>query len=888
MRMLNFYLINGTIISPSLGCMYHIAPNSGAVGFRPPTPINKFALLLKGEHSQHALIVLKLTSKRRHASQMNSSLLSTLIPTSLMLNSKQKFAYKLIHIFMKYQSYAKICDLKLCLNAECNDCENFHNKKTIKAKTDNLKVHIHKIKQLQFQSCLVHFNESQIFVDCAVLIMLLQNSCAQISVICVSMELENLLLSYFPDLDIVIKDFILNILTDESNNIRSSSEVFDAIGELLESCSISNQCNVGEICDRISKLRRKEEPGFKEQKEKLLLDDPIHIASSSPTSFNDELTFANCIDLRKSKVDAKKLEKVERRLQQKQEKRLLEQSITQNKSNDITATVSHRSNRREDQCESRGKNMSRDVNIESLDISFGSKKLLTEAKLHLTPGKRYGLVGRNGVGKTTLLKMISGGQIRIPSHISILHVEQEVTGDDTLVIDCVLASDSKRQKLLEEEEEIRSQLANRDEGNVSNRRLGEIYDELEAIEADKAPARASSILYGLGFDDEDQKRPTREFSGGWRMRIALAQALFLKPDLLLLDEPTNMLDMKTVIWLENYLLTWPSILVVVSHDRVFLNSISNEIIYMHSHQLNYFAGNYDQFEKTKNEMMINQRREYEAQKQFKEHVQEFIDRFRYNAKRASLVQSKIKMLEKLPELKPLELDAPVVLRFPDTEKLNPPILKLDNVSFRYNDERVIFDNVTFTADMESRICLVGDNGSGKTTFLKLLTGMLDPVKGERHAHRLLKIGYFTQHHVDQLIMDINPVQLMELKYPGKKYEEYRSSLGRFGITGDLALQTIRLLSGGQKSRLAFAMLCLMNPNFLILDEPTNHLDIETVDALGEAINQFNGGVIIVTHEERLISMVCKELVIVSDGKVTQLDGGLREYKAIVDKEVLDV
>ncbi|KAL1235372.1 ATP-binding cassette sub-family F member [Trichinella spiralis] len=269
--------------------------------------------------------------------------------------------------------------------------------------------------------------------------------------------------------------------------------------------------------------------------------------------------------------------------------------------------------------------------------------------------------------------------------------------------------------------------------------------------------------------------------------------------------------------------------------------------------------------------MINQRREYEAQKQFKEHVQEFIDRFRYNAKRASLVQSKIKMLEKLPELKPLELDAPVVLRFPDTEKLNPPILKLDNVSFRYNDERVIFDNVTFTADMESRICLVGDNGSG-----------------ERHAHRLLKIGYFTQHHVDQLIMDINPVQLMELKYPGKKYEEYRSSLGRFGITGDLALQTIRLLSGGQKSRLAFAMLCLMNPNFLILDEPTNHLDIETVDALGEAINQFNGGVIIVTHEERLISMVCKELVIVSDGKVTQLDGGLREYKAIVDKEVLDV
>ncbi|KHJ43114.1 ABC transporter, ATP-binding protein [Trichuris suis] len=278
---------------------------------------------------------------------------------------------------------------------------------------------------------------------------------------------------------------------------------------------------------------------------------------------------------------------------------------------------------------------------------------------------------------------------------------------------------------------------------------------------------------------------------------------------------------------------------------------------MHNLRLEYYNGNYDQFEKTKTELLANQQREYEAQKMHRAHVQEFIDRFRYNAKRASLVQSKIKMLEKL---------------FPPCDSLNPPIIQLENVSFHYAKERPVLRNV-------------GDNGSGKTTFLKLIVGMLDPVKGERRLHRLLKVAYFTQHHVDQLVMDVNPVELIQQRYPGTKYEECRSALGRFGITGDLALQRISTLSGGQKSRLAFSLLSVMKPNFLILDEPTNHLDIETVDALGEALRQFGGGVIVVTHEERLIKMVCKELLIIRDGIVTQLEGGIEEYKACIQKEL---
>ncbi|MPC09442.1 ATP-binding cassette sub-family F member 3 [Portunus trituberculatus] len=368
--------------------------------------------------------------------------------------------------------------------------------------------------------------------------------------------------------------------------------------------------------------------------------------------------------------------------------------------------------------------------------------------------------------------------------------------------------------------------------------LSEVYAELQAIEADKAPAKASVILNGLGFNPEMQSRKTREFSGGWRMRIALARALFSQPDLLLLDEPTNMLDMKAIIWLENYLMGWASTLLVVSHDRHFLDIVPTDVLHLHSQTIDMYRGNYENFIQTKNERQKNQQREYDAQMQFRAHVQEFIDKFRYNAKRASLVQSKIKMLEKLPELKPIEKEVKVVLRFPE----------------------------------------VGENGTGKTTLLKILLGELDTTKGHRLANRSLRIGYFTQHHVDQLDMRVCPVELLQNKYQGRPTEDYRRQLGSFGVSGDLALQQLASLSGGQKSRVAFALMCMGNPNFFILDEPTNHLDIETIEALGEAISKFKGGVVLVSHDERLIRMVCTELWVCGDKKVRCVEGGFDEYR----------
>lgn len=369
------------------------------------------------------------------------------------------------------------------------------------------------------------------------------------------------------------------------------------------------------------------------------------------------------------------------------------------------------------------------------------------------------------------------------------------------------------------------------------------------------------------------------------MRLALARALFSRPDLLLLDEPTNMLDIKAIIWLENYLQNWPTTLLVVSHDRNFLDTVPTDILYLHSQRIEPYRGNYEQFIKTKTEKHKNQQREYEAQQQHRAHVQEFIDRFRYNANRASSVQSKIKMLEKLPELKPIEKEVDVVLKFPDTEPLSPPILQLSEVAFRYNTARLIFADVNLNATLESRICIVGDNGAGKTTLLKIIMGMLTPTSGMRHVHRNLKFGYFSQHHVDQLDMNVNSVELLQQSYPGKPSEEYRRQLGSFGVSGDLALQTVGSLSGGQKSRVAFARMCMGMPNFLVLDEPTNHLDIETIEALGKGINKYNGGVILVSHDERLIRMVCKELWICGNGSVKSIEGGFDEYRKIVEQEL---
>ncbi|KAI8382332.1 P-loop containing nucleoside triphosphate hydrolase protein [Blakeslea trispora] len=545
----------------------------------------------------------------------------------------------------------------------------------------------------------------------------------------------------------------------------------------------------------------------------------------------------------------------------------------------------------------KGKN--KDIKIENFDISFAGRRILTDANLTLAFGRRYGVVGKNGIGKSTLLKAMSRREIAVPQHISILYVEQEVHGDDTPAIEMVLRADVWREHLLGKERDLTSRInaieASQAEDELSeeekkqleaekdqlNTELKEVFSKLSDIESDKAESKASAILAGLGFDSSQQKRPTKEFSGGWRMRISLARALFCRPDVLMLDEPDNMLDIPAIVWLENYLQTWPNTLLVVSHDREFLDEVATDILYMHSEKLEYYKGNFSNFNGTKDERRKAQLREYESQLQYRKHLQDFIDRWRYNAKRAPQAQSKIKILEKLPALEPPEEEKLVTFQFPDPEALSPPILQMSEVTFGYNAEKTIIRNINIDLRMDSRIAIVGPNGAGKSTMLKLLTEENKPSSGLVHRNGRLRIAYFTQHHIDQLDLTKNAVGFMADRFPGKTEEEYRRHLGSFGITGMVGLQVMKTLSGGQKSRVSFACLSMQNPHILVLDEPTNHLDMESMDALQDALGRYQGGVIIVSHDERFINTVCNEIWICEGGVLKKFSGTIKDYKAIV-------
>ncbi|KAK0414550.1 hypothetical protein QR680_011489 [Steinernema hermaphroditum] len=695
----------------------------------------------------------------------------------------------------------------------------------------------------------------------------------------------------FPDIPYEIDYYITAVATDPTNHFPSKEKVIEAFGPHLKA-NLEHVCNeaVHNVCEKLfeiihdGKVKKTVDNGDRARK----LEQTVDIRAKSYMYENmDSIWALSTKDTPLTTVDKGKLQKAEERAKFKSDKRGAEEAGQPKKKKNgvgMQATASCASSRR---AEVTG-NM--DIMFDNIDMSIGTRQLLNGANVAIVYGRRYGLVGRNGIGKTTLLKMIACGQLPVPSNISMLAVEQEVEGDDTLVVDSVLACDTRREDMLRREKEIQDALNNsalpEAEHNALSEELSKLFVEMETHEVAKAPARAAGILYGLGFTPEEQKRPTKEFSGGWRMRVALARALFMKPDLLLLDEPTNMLDMRAIYWLENHLQDWASTIIIVSHDRSFLNAICTDIVHLHSRRLDQYRGNYDTYEKTMHEKLTQQQREYEAQQQLRQHTQEFIDKFRYNAKRASMVQSRIKMLERLPVLKPVEYEADVVLHFPDCEVLQNPVLQLDEANFQYTpDSPLLFHRVCIGSDATSRVCIVGENGAGKTTLLKLLLGDLEPTSGYRNSNRRLKIGYFTQHHVDQLDMDMSAVEVLQKRFPNKDIEEYRAALGRFGLTGDLALQSVVTLSGGQKSRLAFAILGMLQPNYLIMDEPTNHLDVETVDALGHALNKFKGGVVLVSHDERLISLVCKELWVVKDRTVTILEGGLEEYKKHVYRQL---
>ncbi|VDO38765.1 unnamed protein product [Haemonchus placei] len=692
----------------------------------------------------------------------------------------------------------------------------------------------------------------------------------------------------FPTLPSEIKDYVSSILKENVDELLTLEDVVEAVGDHIQSY-VQELCNDGlnRTCQQLlqflhgENLPKVEKHGATTKK----LDQAVDMAAENHSFAEMESIWKVQARDVPTSVDKKKLGKAENRAAQKIEQRDAE-PIVRKKRPESTATASQAPVK---DLGARGSNV-KDVKLESVDISIGTKQLLSCADLTMAYGRRYGLVGRNGIGKTTLLTMISSGQLRIPSGISLLAVEQEVDGDDTRVIDAVLASDTRRQAMIDKEHVLQARLnkenISENEKNKWHDELAKLYHEMESLQLDKAPARAASILYGLGFTPDEQKKPTKEFSGGWRMRVALARALFVKPDLLLLDEPTNMLDMRAVYWLEGHLQQWEGTILTVSHDRKFLNEICTDIVHLHTRRLDHYRGNYDTFEKTMKEKLTQQQREYEAQQTLRQHTQEFIDKFRYNAKRAAMVQSRIKMLEKLPVLHAVELDADIIFKFPQCEVLNNPVLQLDDVSFRYNnDAPFLFRKLNLGTHANSRICIVGENGSGKTTLLKLLLGELEPTHGMRNVNRRIRIGYFTQHHVDQLEMDMTAIEVLAHNYPGKSQEDYRTALSHFGLTGDMALQSVYTLSGGQKSRLAFANIAMLNPNYLILDEPTNHLDVETVAALGASLNAFNGGVVLVSHDEQLIEMVCKELWVVKDRMVVNLEGGLAEYRKQVYKQL---
>ncbi|XP_028320208.1 ATP-binding cassette sub-family F member 3 [Gouania willdenowi] len=692
----------------------------------------------------------------------------------------------------------------------------------------------------------------------------------------------------FPEIDVELFDYITGVLECGRTDFEDGDEVFEAVGGVLQEVSEDRQNEEGvrNICIQMFNTLRVSRDGSQKQ---VLLDAPVQLSQISADT-GPQTTDVEGIWMMKrsqnSTVDAKKLEKAEAKLKAKHERR--NEKDSQKSSNPLVleeASASQASSKKDSRVDQSGKNRSYDIRIENFDVSFGERVLLQGAELSLASGRRYGLIGRNGLGKTTLLKMLASRSLRVPAHISILHVEQEVAGDDTAALQSVLESDTTREGLLDEERTLNARIANGTAEGTESVRLSEIYGKLEEIEADKAPARASVILAGLGFSPRMQQQQTREFSGGWRMRLALARALFARPDLLLLDEPTNMLDVRAILWLEDYLQTWQSTILVVSHDRNFLNAVVTDIVHLHSQRLDGYRGNYENFIKTKEDRLKNQQREYEAQLQYRQHIQVFIDRFRYNANRAAQVQSKLKLLEKLPELKPIEKETEVTLRFPDNfEKLSPPILQLDEVEFFYSPDRPLFKGLNLSADLESRICIVGENGAGKTTALKLLMGELTPVNGVRQAHRNLKIGYFSQHHVDQLDLNVCSVELLLNRFPGRTEEEYRHQLGGYGITGELATRPVASLSGGQKSRVAFAQMTMPCPNFYVLDEPTNHLDMETIEALAKALSKFRGGVILVSHDERLIRLVCRELWVCENGSVRRIDGGFDEYRDILHEQ----
>ena len=511
--------------------------------------------------------------------------------------------------------------------------------------------------------------------------------------------------------------------------------------------------------------------------------------------------------------------------------------------------------------------------LDAISLRLGGHLILDKASAALPPKSRVGLVGRNGAGKSSLLKLIAGqhepddGRIEAPSAMRIGYVAQEAPSGTGTPFETVLAADTERAALMDEADHA-----------TDPHRIADIHERLNTIDAHGAPARAARILAGLGFSEDAQHQPLNTFSGGWRMRVALAALLFSEPDLLLLDEPSNHLDLEAALWLESFLKSYRASLVVVSHERDLLNNVVDYILHVEGGKTTLYAGNYDQFERQRSERLAQTEAARASQDAKRKKLQAYVDRWRYKAHTARQAQSRLKALQRMEPVAESVEDASLVFDFPSPKELKPPLVMLEDVAVGYAPNTPVLSELNLRIDPDDRIALVGRNGNGKTTLARLLAGQLAPMDGTLAASGKLTVGYFAQHQIEELVADDTPLQHMQRLLADSTQGQVRAHLGRFGFSGDKVHVAVRQLSGGERARLSLALITRDAPHILILDEPTNHLDVDAREALVQALAAFGGAVVVVSHDRHLLGLIADRILLVADGTVREFDGTLEDYR----------
>lgn len=515
------------------------------------------------------------------------------------------------------------------------------------------------------------------------------------------------------------------------------------------------------------------------------------------------------------------------------------------------------------------------LQIQGLYLNAGIKPLLENASFTLHPGQKVGLIGQNGAGKTTLFKAIlkqvhyDAGEILTPVNWVVGSVEQEVTTTSQTALDFVVSGDTQYAII---QDKIHQAEKENDTDSLVN-----CYDELDKISGYQIPQKAQQLLYGLGFEVSEFEKPLTQFSGGWQVRLKLAKALMQRADVLLLDEPTNHLDIEAVAWLIQYLKGFEGAVIVISHDRHFLDEVVQGITQIDQRKIQYFSGNFAAFERQRNEQLMQQQALHEKQKQQMQHLKSFIDRFKAKASKAKQAQSRVKALQRMENVAAVQASNPFLFKFPEPEHLPDPMLQTHHLTFAYPDGALLIDHTDFVLRAGDRIGLVGVNGSGKSTLLKLLIGDLSPISGRVQVSKGVSFGYFAQHQLESLQLDHSPLQHLMALSKSLTDQEARNFLGQFGFTHEKSLEAVKVFSGGEKARLSLALMVFQKPNLIILDEPTNHLDMQTRDALDMALQEFSGALILVTHDQHLLESIVDQYWWVHEGKVQHHIGDLESY-----------